>query len=63
MNTFDTLSQCKSSILINEITSPCKENYTKYIAIIFDKKSKYEINSYRSGEIEKVNNRKNLIIK
>lgn len=63
MNIFDTLLQCKASILINEITPPCKENYTKCISIIFDKKSKYEINSYRSDKIEKVDNRKNLIIK
>ena len=53
MNTFDTLNKYKASIIINEYGKPSKDNYTKYIAIKFDNKNEYKINSYRSEEIEK----------
>ena len=52
MNTFDTLNKYKASIIINEYGKPSKDNYTKYIAIKFDNKNEYKINSYRSKEIE-----------
>ena len=52
MNTFDTLNKYKASIIINEYGKPSKDNYTKYIAIKFDNKNEYKINSYRSEEIE-----------
>ena len=63
LNTFDTLSKCQASIIINEINPPSKENYTKFIAIIFDNKNEYKISSYRSEKIKNVNKRKDLIIK
>ncbi len=62
LNTFDTLSKCQASIIINEINPPSKENYTKFIAIIFDNKNEYKISSYRSEKIKNVNKRKDLII-
>lgn len=62
MNTFDTLSKYQASITINEINPPSKENYTKFIAITFDKKYEYKIHSYRSENIEQINQRKDLII-
>ena len=62
MNTFDTLSKYQASITINEINPPSKENYTKFIAITFDKKYEYKIHSYRSEKIEQINQRKDLII-
>ena len=52
MNTFDTLNKYKASIIINEYGKPSKDNYTKYMAIKFDNKNEYKINSYRSKEIE-----------
>lgn len=63
MNTFDTLKKYKASILINESNPPCKENYTKFIVIKFDKKNEYRICSYRSEKIKSDNHRENLIIR
>ena len=47
MNTFDTLREFKASMIIHEIGKPCKDNYTKSIQIIFDKKNTFKIESYR----------------
>ena len=47
MNTFDTLRKYKASLIINEYSSPCKDNYTKSLMIKFDKKEEFKINSYR----------------
>lgn len=58
MNTFDTLKKYKASMIINEYGKPCKNNYTKVIMIKFDKKNELKIESYRSGEIEKINKQK-----
>ena len=63
MKTFDTLKKYKASILINENNPPCKENYTKFIVIKFDKKNEYRICSYRSEKIKSENHRENLIIR
>lgn len=65
MNTFDTLNKYKASIEINEYGKPCKDNYTKYIAIKFDNNNEYKIISYRSEELKEWNNKndKNIEIK
>lgn len=47
MNIFDTLRKIKSSITINEINCPSKDNYTKFICITFDNKQFFKITSYR----------------
>ena len=47
MNTFDTLREFKASMIIHEIGKPCKDNYTKSIQIIFDKKNTFKIETYR----------------
>lgn len=47
MNTFDTLRNCKASLIINEIGKPSKENYTKVIMIKFDNKNEFKIISYK----------------
>lgn len=52
MNTFDTLKKHKASITINEYGKPVKDNYTKVIMIVFNKKDKFNIISYRQKEIE-----------
>ena len=62
MNTFDTLNKHNASIEINEIGKESKDNYTKYIAIKFDNKHEFKINSYRKEEIEKLNNNKSIIL-
>ena len=55
MNTFDTLKKHKASIIISEYNKPCKENYTKLIAIRFDNNNEFKICSYRKEEIRKQN--------
>ena len=62
MNTFDSLNKYNASIQINEIGKESKDNYTKYIAIKFDNKHEFKINSYRKEEIEKLNNNKDIIL-
>ena len=52
MNTFDTLKKHKASITINEYGKPAKDNYTKVIMIVFNKKDEFNIISYRQKEIE-----------
>lgn len=47
LNTFDTLKEFNASLEINEISAPCKDNYTKSIVIKFDGKNDFEINSYK----------------
>lgn len=62
MNTFDTLRKYNASLIINEIGIPSKDNYTKLIMIIFDKKSVFKIVSYRSKNILAKDINNNLII-
>lgn len=47
MNTFDTLNECKGSLVIKEIGKPSKDNFTKIIMIKFDGKNEYKVESYR----------------
>lgn len=47
LNTFDTLKEFNASLEINEISAPCKDNYTKSIVIKFDGKNDFTINSYK----------------
>ncbi len=53
MNTFDTLKKYNASIHIQEYGKPSKDNFTKVIEIIFDKKNEFKIISYRQNEVEK----------
>lgn len=62
MNTFDTLRKYNASIIINELNSPSKDNYTKVIIIKFDKQNKSKISSYRSNEIREQCTTTNFII-
>ena len=43
MNTFDTLNECKGSLIIKEIGKPSKDNFTKIIMIKFDGKNEYKV--------------------
>lgn len=47
MNTFDTLNKYKASLVINELSEPNKDNYTKVLIFKFDKKNEFKIVSYR----------------
>ncbi len=63
MTTFETLSECKASLMIEEKHEVKDNDYTKAVIIRFDNKNKYIIRSYRADEIKKKNadNRKIII--
>ena len=47
MNTFDTLKKYQASFIINELSEPNKDNYTKVLVFKFDKRNEFKIMSYR----------------
>ena len=47
MNTFDTLRKHNASLIIKEISKPCKNNYTKVLMIKFDGKNNFQVKSYK----------------
>ena len=49
MTTFETLKQCKASLIIEEYSN---QEYTKAVIIRFDNKNEYRIHSYRAEEIK-----------
>lgn len=49
MTTFETLKECKASLVIEEYNN--EKDYTKSVNVIFDGKSEYNINSYRAEKI------------
>ena len=53
MTTFETMSDTKASLIINEMHEMNNTDYTKSITIRFDGKNEYRIKSYRSDEIKK----------
>ena len=52
MNTFETLSKCKGSLIIKEIGNVSKDNFTKAVMIKFDGKGEYKVISYKYDEIK-----------
>ena len=59
LTTFETLRETKASLVITEF----KESiYTKSVAIIFNNKCEYVINSYRAKDIKEKCNREDIII-
>ena len=48
MNTFDTLKKYRASLIIKELSKPCKENYTKIVIIRFDGLNEFRIESYKN---------------
>lgn len=61
MTTFETLKECRASLIIEE-RHPINDNdYTKAVKVMFDKKNEYRIYSYRANEINKRNNNKRII--
>ena len=49
MNTFDTLRKHNASLIIKEISKPCKNNYTKVLMIKFDGKNNFKVKSYKTN--------------
>lgn len=49
MNTFDTLKKYKASLIIKELSKPCKENYTKIVIVKFDGENNFKIESYKQN--------------
>ncbi|MBO5349553.1 MAG: hypothetical protein J6A89_07035 [Clostridia bacterium] len=51
MTTFETLKECKASLIIEEKHPMNDKDYTKAVIIRFDDKNEYKISSYRAEEI------------
>ena len=60
MTTFETLKECKASLVIEEYNN--EKDYTKSVNVIFDGKSEYNINSYRAEKIKLQNKDKRINI-
>ena len=61
MTTFETLKQCKGSLIIEEY-NPETTSYTKSVTIRFDGKNKYKICSYRAEKIKEQKTKRRIII-
>lgn len=53
MTTFQTLKECKASLVIEEKHKESENDYTKAIKIKFDGKNEYKIISYRAEKLKK----------
>ena len=62
MTTFETLKECKGSIIIEEKHKMIDNDFTKAVIIRFDGKNEYKIKSYRADEIRKQSNDNRIII-
>lgn len=61
MTTFETLNECKASLVIEEY-NPETTNYTKAVIIRFDGKNEYKIYSYRAEKIKEQKHERRIII-
>ncbi len=61
MTIFSTLKKYNASLIVNEY-HPDSINYLKKVSVKFDGKGQYLVCSYRSLEITKLSNRKDLIL-
>lgn len=61
MTTFETLNECKASLVIEEY-NPETTNYTKAVIIRFDGKNEYKIYSYRAEKIKEQKHKRRIII-
>lgn len=62
MTTFETLKECKASLIIEEY-NPETTKYTKAVIIRFDGKNEYRIFSYRAEKIKEQKHEHRIIIK
>lgn len=62
MTTFETLEECKGSLIIEEKHKMIDNDFTKAVIIRFDGKNEYKIRSYRADEIRKQINDNRIMI-
>lgn len=62
ITTFETLKECKASLIIEERHEIKDNDYTKAVIFRFDNKNEYKIYSYRADEIRKCSNNSRIII-
>lgn len=62
VTTFETLKECKASLIIQERHLPNKTDYTKSVTVRFDGKNEYKILSYRAEDIKSQSKRDRIII-
>lgn len=62
MTTFETLKECKASLIIEERHEVKDNDYTKAVIIRFDGKNEYKIRSFRANEIRKKGKDNRIII-
>lgn len=62
MTTFETLKECKASLIIEEKHEMREDDYTKAVKIRFDGKNEYKIQSYRLEKIQKTCKEKRIIL-
>ena len=62
MTTFETLKECKASLIIEEKHEIRNDDYTKAVKIRFDGKHEYKIQSYRLEQIQKTCKEKRIIL-
>lgn len=62
MTTFETLRECKASLIIEEKHEMREDDYTKAVKIRFDGKNEYKIQSYRLEKIQKTCKEKRIIL-
>lgn len=63
VTTFETLKECRASLIIQERHKETDNDYTKAVIFRFDNKNEYKIYSYRSDEIKKYSSDDRIIIK
>ena len=62
MTTFETMQECKASLIIEEKQPISNNDYTKSITIRFDGKNEYIIKSYRADKIQEQKTEDRIII-
>ena len=62
VTTFETLKECKASLIIQERHLPNKTDYTKSVTVRFDGKNEYKILSYRAEDIKSQSKGDRIII-
>ena len=62
VTTFETLKECKASLIIQERHKEIDNDYTKALIFRFDNNNEYKIYSYRADEIRKYSNDDRIII-
>lgn len=62
MTTFETLKECKASLIIEEKHGISESDYTKAVKIRFDGKNQYKIKTYRAEELREMDKDKRIVV-